>query len=58
MAHIVALNGNDRSLTQNQKISKMNLCVKRVDGIKYKAPSQMFEWILNSPLTIATHTEA
>ena len=42
---------------QNPK-SKMNLFVKRVNGFQQKAPSQMFEQVLNTPLTMVIHAEA
>ena len=38
--------------------SKMNLFVKTFNVLQQKTPCQMFEWILNTPLTMVTHTEA
>ena len=40
------------------KISKMNLFVKKVIGFQQKAPSQMFEWVLNTRWTMVTQLEA
>ena len=38
--------------------SKTNLFAKIVNGFQRKAPSQMFEWVLNTPLTMVAHTRA
>ena len=45
-----------RGLFRTQ-ISKLNILVKRVNGFQEKAPSQMLEKVLNTPLTMVTETE-
>ena len=44
-----------RGLFRTQ-ISRTNLFVKRINGVQQKAPSQLFKWVLNTPLAIVTHT--
>ena len=46
-----------RGLFRTQ-ISKMKLFEKRVNGFQQKAPSQMFEQVLNTSLTMVTDTDA
>ena len=50
MVHITR-NGNNQGLIQNPNIEDEFFLKKRLNGFQQKAPFQMFEKVLNMPLT-------